>query len=67
MLLTAGLTLVRTAPFDAARTKAFAWIADQCFDSRMRIEIATAADRLGTLASGDQRDWATMKRSVVDP
>ncbi len=41
-LLRAALSIVRSAPFESARSKSFTWAADKCFDSRMRLEITTS-------------------------
>ena len=65
MLLRAALSLVRTAPFESARSKAFAWAADQCFDSRMRLEIANAAQQLENIDSVNASLLASSKRLLA--
>ncbi len=64
-LLRAALTLVRRAPFETTRVRSFDWATDHCFDSRMRIRIATAADRLRELTDGAEREWASSFRGIV--
>jgi hypothetical protein len=65
VLLRAALSLVRTAPFESARSKAFAWAADQCFDSRMRLVIANAAQKLENIDSVDASLLASSKRLLA--
>jgi hypothetical protein len=48
-LLKAALSVVRTDPFEGARAHAFDWAADHCFDSRMRLVIASAQKEVGLL------------------
>jgi hypothetical protein len=64
-LLTAALALVRRAPFEATRVRSFDWASDHCFDSRMRVQIGAASDRLRDLADGTTREWAANIRSIV--
>jgi hypothetical protein len=49
-LLKAALSVVRTDPFEGARAHAFDWAADHCFDSRMRLVIASAQQEVARLS-----------------
>jgi hypothetical protein len=64
-LLQTALSLVRTPPFEAARTGAFHWASDICFDSRMRLKISEATHRYEEQANEPDTEWARVIRMTV--
>jgi LysM domain len=66
-LLRAALTLVRSAPFESLRANSFHWASDQCFDTRMRLAISDAANRLTAIDPEHHSDWAEAKSLIAVP
>ena len=66
-LLTTALSIVRAAPFESARSKSFTWASDQCFDSRIRLCIASIARKLEDLGGIDAEDFVSSRRLLAFP